>query len=117
MTDTVNYRVIDPNGAETAGVVERKKVGDYKGIAAFIEPLLGEHRAGARLEHVRVLYKNAPCSMFVDEFGAILSPPLAVNPKATEIYHAASKRRGIIPGPDDPKIHGRAILFDADLWR
>lgn len=115
--DNVSYRIIDPNGSERTGQIERAKVSDYRGIKAFVEPILREVRADAPLEHVAVLYNGRRASMFVDELGAILSPPLAVNPKATEIYHAASKRRGVTIGPDDPKIHGRAILFDADLWR
>ena len=59
-------------------------------------------------EHVSVLYKGKPASMFVHEFGRILGLPR--NAVATEIYFAASRARGRDPiaeferkGTTDPK--------------
>ncbi|KKM83738.1 hypothetical protein LCGC14_1306380 [marine sediment metagenome] len=46
-------------------------------------------------EHVSVLYKGKPASMFVHEFGRILGLPR--NAVATEIYFAASRARGKDP--------------------
>lgn len=50
---------------------------------------------GDNAEHVTVLYANRRCSMFVHEFGRIQGLPR--NEKATEIYFAASRSRGIDP--------------------
>lgn len=50
---------------------------------------------GGHSEHVTVLYEGKRASMFVHEFGRIQRLPR--NEKATEIYFAASRARGIDP--------------------
>lgn len=66
------------------------------------------------VEMVWVLHNDQRTLMLVDEFGAVEAKegyPLHVNPKATEIYHAASRRRGSDwDGP--PHIHGDVVLFE-----
>ena len=75
---------------------------------------------GGDIEYVSVLYKGKPTKMVVNESGAVQDPPLPVNEKATEIYHAASlarKERGEdirVLGPQRtwPKIHGVAVVLE-----
>ena len=53
---------------------------------------------GGYLEHVSVLFDNRPCSMFVNEEGALI--PLEENIIATQVYYAASRARGVDPAND-----------------
>lgn len=65
-------------------------------------------------EMVWVLHKDKRTLMLVDELGAVAAKPgypLLINPKATEIYHNASRARGHDwVGP--PYIHGDVVLFE-----
>ena len=69
---------------------------------------------GGDVEYVAVLYKNKRTYMVVNEMGAMAvhgRPPLPVNKAATEIYHAASRARGLDwAGP--PEIHGDVLLLE-----
>lgn len=89
----------------------------YKRIKALVEPILGD---GEPLEHVSVLFDGERHDMFVSELGncaLTTRPPLPINDAATEIYHAAYKRR--YPGAHSsemPPIAGTAVLFHRIVW-
>lgn len=110
----ITYRILDPNGSEQTGVVMRDKVAGYDKLKRFVEPILQKTRAEARLKHVAVLYENKRASMFVDDEGVAHGQP--INKQATAIYWASSRARGESPDNTWPRIHGVAIVFNANLW-
>lgn len=78
--------------------------------AKFMEIMnKAENYFGRYAEMVWVLHKDRRTLMLVDEIGAIMGLP--VNPRATEIYHQASRAQGRDwEGP--PYIHGDVVLFE-----
>ncbi len=68
---------------------------------------------GGYIEHISVLYKGKPATMYANEEGATNwhpGYPLPVNKPATDIYHAFTLSRGL-PAPV-AKIHGAAIVLE-----
>jgi len=59
------------------------------------------------IEVVNVLFGDKAAQMIVNDEGAIHH--MALNPKATSLYHANSLKKGEIP---DWFIHGPAILLE-----
>jgi hypothetical protein len=99
-----SYTVIHPDGREQI----------HRGWNALPSRESMQATVGGDIEYVHVLHKGKRTFMVVNEIGATdLKPgyPLPVNPKATEIYWAASRARGAsVEGA--PHIHGVAILFE-----
>lgn len=91
--------------------IELREVPSYGEINAAIGPLVC--RPGTDIEHVSVLFRDAPHDMFVDELSA--SDGMPVNEAATLIYHENSRRRGDrMEGA--PKIHGVACVALRRIW-
>lgn len=66
-----------------------------------------QHFVGGDAERVWVLFNGTRCAMFVNENGHQLK--LQINPRATDIYHEAAKKRGLAnPYP----ILGDAIVLE-----
>lgn len=72
---------------------------------------------GGDVELVAVLFNGQPATMIVNETGAIKTPPLPINARATAIYWTATIK-GITPAQfnplSDPMIHGPAMLLEID---
>jgi len=84
-------RWIQPNGDEEQHELDQEPT--FTDMQKFV---------GGHIEIVNVLYQDKACHMIVHEEGMILQLP--VNEVATEIYHAASKARGVDPlNPTDLK--------------
>ena len=65
---------------------------------------------GSEIEYVFVLHKGKRTAMIVNEMGAILTPPLPINKKATKIYWRASVMRHLNLSEDEYEA-----MFDV-LW-
>lgn len=80
-------------------------------IRRMVCPLLED----ADLEHVAVLYNNAPHDMFVDEIGTLQGLPR--NEEATAVYRASWLSRNPSDDPESlPAIHGPAVLTLSKVW-
>ena len=107
------YQIIPPTGDIENCEVEWPRDPGLATISEIVMPVLTRARMHCNFEHVAVLHDGKPCSMFVDDEGLIRHQ--LINLRATEVYHAASKSRGMntrFAG----RIHGIAILFDRNVW-
>jgi hypothetical protein len=110
----VTFQIIPPRGPIEQGAVDWLSAPPTDAIRAVVLPILQADQPLARhMEHVAVLFNDQRADMFVDEdFNENGSEP---NPRATEIYHAASKASGASLA-DAPIIRGTAILFSTRVW-
>ena len=107
------YTIIQPTGPEVETSVDWPNDPGYDLIKRLVLPILKFRRKEANLEHVSVLYQGQRADMFVDDMSAIEGLP--PNPRATAIYHAASKAAGISTG-NASQIYGTAIVFHRKVW-
>lgn len=111
------YELIGVDSISRTNEIDWPREPSFTQIKSIVEPLIqSEGSSQAYMEHVRVWFNGAYCSMFVDDSGQLKNLP--VNEAATLIYEANLREHdpALLASLPPTKIHGPAVLFHRNVW-